>query len=127
MYPSYTRGDLLFLWWDSSRRVESGDVLVYHIPNRVPDIPIVHRALNQHVTSAGDQVILTKGDANPVDDRGLYNRGQLWVEPKHVIGRVRAYLPYVGIVTILMNDYPSLKFVLIGGLFLMVIFSREQS
>jgi signal peptidase len=34
-------------------------------------------------------------------------------------------MPYVGMVTIWMNDYPWLKYVLIGGLALMVIIERE--
>jgi signal peptidase len=52
---------------------------------------------------------LTKGDNNNVDDRGLYAPGQLWLSPKDVVGRARGFVPHVGIVTILMNDYPKLK------------------
>ena len=44
-----------------------------------------------------------------VDDRGLYNTGQKWLNKEHVIGRARGYLPYVGMVTIIMNDYPMFK------------------
>lgn len=44
-----------------------------------------------------------------VDDRGLYNTGQKWLNKQHVIGRARGYLPYVGMVTIIMNDYPMFK------------------
>jgi signal peptidase I len=39
-------------------------------------------------TKTGKKYILTKGDYNPVDDRGLYNRGQLWIYEEDVIGRV---------------------------------------
>ena len=53
--------------------------------------------------------LLTKGDNNEVDDRGLYKPGQLWVEQDHIVGRARGFVPYVGMVTILMNDYPKLK------------------
>ncbi|GAB1292265.1 Signal peptidase complex catalytic subunit SEC11 [Apodemus speciosus] len=63
---------------------------------------------------------LTKGDNNAVDDRGLYKQGQHWLEKKDVVGRARGYyqesrsvedrfVPYIGIVTILMNDYPKFK------------------
>ena len=52
---------------------------------------------------------LTKGDNNMVDDRGLYAPGQLWLQRKDVIGRARGFVPFVGIVTILMNDYPKFK------------------
>lgn len=37
----------------------------------------------------GKQYILTKGDNNQVDDRGLYNPGQLWIHREHIIGKVR--------------------------------------
>lgn len=36
-----------------------------------------------------------------------------------------SYLPYIGMVTIIMNDYPSLKFLLIGMLGLFVLSNRE--
>lgn len=52
---------------------------------------------------------LTKGDNNSVDDRGLYAPGQLWLTKKDVVGRARGFLPYVGMVTIYMNEYPKLK------------------
>lgn len=34
--------------------------------------------------------MLTKGDNNNVDDRGLYERGRLWINKKHIIGRATA-------------------------------------
>jgi signal peptidase len=52
---------------------------------------------------------LTKGDNNNVDDRGLYAPGQYWLERKDIIGKAKGFVPYIGIVTILMNDYPQLK------------------
>ena len=39
--------------------------------------------------------ILTKGDNNQVDDRGLYAASQSWINKEHVIGRAKGYLPYV--------------------------------
>ena len=44
-----------------------------------------------------------------MDDRGLYAPGQLWLTPKDVVGRAKGFLPYVGMVTIMMNEYPKLK------------------
>jgi len=35
--------------------------------------------------------ILTKGDNNPVDDRGLYPRGQLWIKESQIMGQVVGY------------------------------------
>ena len=57
----------------------------------------------------GSVKFLTKGDNNSVDDRGLYAPGQLWLTKRDVVGRARGFVPYIGVVTILMNDYPKLK------------------
>ena len=35
------------------------------------------------------EYILTKGDNNDRDDRALYNRGQMWINREHVVGKVR--------------------------------------
>jgi hypothetical protein len=57
----------------------------------------------------GTVKFVTKGDNNSVDDRGLYAPGQLWLTKKDVVGRARGFLPYVGMVTIYMNEYPKFK------------------
>ena len=44
-----------------------------------------------------------------MDDRGLYAHGQVWLQRKDVVGRARGFVPYIGIVTIIMNEYPELK------------------
>ena len=41
-----------------------------------------------------NQLVLTKGDNNPVDDIALY-RGLKHLERKHVVGKVRGYVPTV--------------------------------
>eukprot|EP01121_Diplochlamys_sp_Union-15-3_P022456 TRINITY_DN956_c0_g1_i2.p1 TRINITY_DN956_c0_g1~~TRINITY_DN956_c0_g1_i2.p1 ORF type:complete len:180 (-),score=11.87 TRINITY_DN956_c0_g1_i2:98-637(-) len=121
MEPAFHRGDLLFLYHnDSPLRV--GEIVVFKIEGR--EIPIVHRILEVHERE--DQVdILTKGDNNQVDDRGLYNPGQEWLNKHHVIGRAKGFLPYIGMITIIMNDYPSLKYALIAVLGLFVVINRE--
>ncbi|XP_033616990.1 signal peptidase complex catalytic subunit SEC11A isoform X3 [Fukomys damarensis] len=81
---------------------------------------------------------LTKGDNNAVDDRGLYKQGQHWLEKKDVVGRARGFLsgeqisggqelfvPYIGIVTILMNDYPKFKYAVLFLLGMFVLVHRE--
>jgi len=37
---------------------------------------------------ARDQLLLTKGDNNPVDDIDLY-KGINWLERRHIVGKVR--------------------------------------
>lgn len=62
-----------------------------------------------HSRNNGTVKFLTKGDNNSVDDRGLYAPGQLWLTKKDIVGRARGFLPYVGMITIYMNEYPNLK------------------
>jgi len=107
MEPAFHRGDLLILTHDRSEPIRVGDIVVFKIVDR--DIPIVHRVLKVHEKEDGTLKFLTKGDNNSVDDRGLYAPGQYWLEQKDVIGRAKGFVPYIGIVTILMNDYPQLK------------------
>lgn len=71
MEPSYYRGDILFLV--RKERVIPGDIIVYQIPNE--QIPIVHRVITVQEMPNKEVRILTKGDNNPVDDRGLYPKG----------------------------------------------------
>jgi len=42
------------------------------------------------------------------------------------IGKVRGYLPFVGMVTIVMTDYPTLKYGLIGLLALFVLTGKDS-
>ncbi|CDJ36315.1 signal peptidase, putative [Eimeria mitis] len=69
MLPAFSRGDILFLL-DHGPKAAVGDIVVFKVEGR--DIPIVHRVLNLHANSAGEMRLLTKGDNNNVDDRGLY-------------------------------------------------------
>jgi len=123
MQPAYYRGDLLFLT-NHPEPVRVGDVAVFRIKGR--NIPIVHRVIKVHEKEDGYVKFLTKGDNNNIDDRGLYNEGQLWLEKGDLIGKAKGYFPYVGMMTILMNDKPNLKFALLGLLALFVLIKREQ-
>ncbi|XP_033126596.1 signal peptidase complex catalytic subunit SEC11A [Anneissia japonica] len=123
MEPAFHRGDLLFLTNHQSDPIRVGEIVVFKIEGR--EIPIVHRVLRLHEKENGEVKFLTKGDNNSVDDRGLYAPGQLWLERKDVVGRARGFVPYVGIVTILMNDYPKFKYFVLAGLGLFVLIHRE--
>ncbi|KAG1778809.1 hypothetical protein EV702DRAFT_1092096 [Suillus placidus] len=79
MEPAFYRGDLLFLTNPPGQRYHTGDITVYRIPGA--EIPIVHR------------------DNNHVDDIDLY-QGLEWLDRRHIIGKVRGFLPYIGYVTI---------------------------
>ena len=58
-------------------------------------------------------------------DRGLYAPGQNWLARKDVVGRARGFLPYVGIVTIIMNEYPKFKYAVLACLGFYVLIHRE--
>ncbi|KAI0046783.1 hypothetical protein FA95DRAFT_1519797 [Auriscalpium vulgare] len=132
MEPAFYRGDLLFLTNPPKTRYITGDITVYKIPGQ--GIPIVHRVLETHdvvkkyngvrIVNPEDQLLLTKGDNNHADDIELY-RGLDWLERQHIVGKVRGFLPYVGYVTIAMNDFPQLKYALLGGLGLLALIQRE--
>jgi len=124
MEPAFYRGDLLFLYHDRQAPIDAGEIVVFKIEGR--DIPIVHRVIKRHEnTETGEVKILTKGDNNQVDDRALYNRGQYWITPKEVVGRAGGMAPYVGMVTIIMNDYPKLKWTVLAILTALTLLNRE--
>ena len=141
MEPVFHRGDLLVL---SNRKkvVDVGDVVVYNVKGR--DIPIVHRVIKQHWAQneigKEKQYLLTKGDNNPTDDIELYARGQIYLDrQEEIIGLVEGYLalvvvcmlislrfvPYVGMVTIWMNEIKWIKYSVIGILGFFAIMQRE--
>jgi len=124
METAFYRGDLLFLtnWeWDP---IVPGEIVVFKIPGR--DIPIVHRVHQVHQSSNySDAKLLTKGDNNNVHDRGLYAYRQLWLGRRQIIGRARFFVPYIGMVTIALNEYWFLKAGLISAMILQVLISRE--
>lgn len=78
----------------------------WHIQTQIHQIRTPHKH-----RSNGELKFLTKGDNNQVDDRGLYAPGQLWLTKSDMVGRAKGLLPYVGMVTIVMNDYPNFKVV----------------
>lgn len=129
MEPAFQRGDILFLTNYDDGPLAVGEIVVFKVAGR--DIPIVHRVVKAHVPppSAGPGApvdYLTKGDNNPIDDRNLYAADQMWLRRGEILGRARASVPHVGFVTILLNDYPALKVVLIGLMGLLVLTGKEQ-
>ncbi|KAJ1438350.1 microsomal signal peptidase [Ochromonadaceae sp. CCMP2298] len=123
MEPAFQRGDILFLT-NQDDPIRVGEIVVFKIKDR--DIPIVHRVMKVHEKEDGTVEVLTKGDNNRVDDRGLYAPGQLWLGREDILGRAKGTLRYLGMVTIILNDYPVLKYVLIGVMGLFVLTNKES-
>jgi len=122
MEPAFYRGDILFLHMGFTP-FRAGDIVVFKVADR--EIPIVHRIIKVHEKESGAVDILTKGDNNQVDDRGLYAASQSYINKEHIIGRAKGYLPYIGMVTIIMNDYPIVKYILVGLMGLFVLTTKE--
>uniref|UniRef100_A0A7S2RVP6 Signal peptidase complex catalytic subunit SEC11 n=1 Tax=Rhizochromulina marina TaxID=1034831 RepID=A0A7S2RVP6_9STRA len=122
MEPAFQRGDILFLN-NQDDPIRVGEVVVFKIKDR--DIPIVHRVLKVHEKPDGRVELLTKGDNNRVDDRGLYALGQQFIGREDILGRAVGTLRYVGMVTIILNDYPALKYVLVAVMGLFVLTNKE--
>jgi signal peptidase I len=86
MSPAFERGDILFLENSFSDPYRTGDICVFTLKGK--EIPIVHRVVKVHYGKK-ENFILTKGDNNEVHDRGLYNRGQKWLNSNDIVGRVK--------------------------------------
>jgi len=124
MEPAFYRGDLLVLTNYRNTPVENGEIIVYKLADR--DIPIVHRVIKRHENTVTGQVkYLTKGDNNQVDDRGLYTPGQKWIYKHEIIGRARGQCPYIGMVTIVLNDYPMVKYCTLAVIAGFMLIQRE--
>ncbi|ORC86453.1 signal peptidase type I [Trypanosoma theileri] len=104
MEPAYYRGDLLLL--HKATPITISDVIVFSLPNRT--VPIVHRVHRMH-EDGGVQLFLTKGDNNEFDDRTLYPDGYQWVKKEDIIGKVFLIIPHAGFLTLIAEDKPWFK------------------
>uniref|UniRef100_A0A1B0CKQ7 Signal peptidase complex catalytic subunit SEC11 n=1 Tax=Lutzomyia longipalpis TaxID=7200 RepID=A0A1B0CKQ7_LUTLO len=111
------RGDLLVLTNYREEPVRVGEIVVFKVEGR--DIPIVHRVIKLHEKNNGTvtTILWTTEDCTLP--------GQLWLTKKDIVGRARGFLPFVGMITIYMNEYPNLKYAILGILALYVLLHRE--
>ena len=137
MEPAFFRGDILWLDNSYSTPIRVGEIVVFKIKDK--EVPIVHRVIEVHETydcknsSQADQEVLkpikgrflTKGDNNRVNDRGLYAPGQMWLERSDIMGRAKGIVRYMGMVTIILNDFPAVKYLLIGLMGYFVLTNKE--
>ncbi|KAI8621526.1 hypothetical protein BC830DRAFT_1093684 [Chytriomyces sp. MP71] len=102
MEPTTRRGDLLLLN-PFTHATQAGDVVRFSLPGsgrmRIARVVTVHRENRDHLAQ-----ILTKGDANPVDDRGLY-AGKRWICGTSLRGKVIGYVPFLGYLSIWALEY----------------------
>ncbi|CAG8226451.1 unnamed protein product [Penicillium salamii] len=116
MAPAFTRGDLIFLW-NRQSWVHAGEIPVCWFPGK--PLPMVHRAIKSVWLDGKEQFTLTKGDNNDGDDVPLYPPGQLMVGRDEVVGVVKGYLPYLGWLSIGLQENPLVTGSVIGGLLLL--------
>ena len=123
MEPSMQRGDILVL--HKQTPIVNGDIIVYSIEGE--GIPIVHRVISQQVDKEGNRKYLTKGDNNPVDDRGLYPSRVHYLTDDMVVGKVIGIVPYAGYLTIMLNDYPTFKYAVLGIMLVSVLLQKDPN
>ncbi|ORY78492.1 hypothetical protein BCR37DRAFT_104911 [Protomyces lactucae-debilis] len=84
-------------------------------------------SLSQEEPNRGpSQKLFTKGDNNNDGDLTLYAPGQRTLDRKgDVTNVVYGFMPYVGMVTLPTNDYPALHYLMLGGMGLTALISRE--
>ena len=128
MEPGMYRGDILIL--TNWKEIDNGDMVVYKI--HTDPIPIVHRiSAMQQITDKNTgktkRIFLSKGDNNPVDDRGLYPKGSTYLDDSNIVAHVFANIPYSGYMTLLMNDYPMAKYALIASMFISILVSKDPN
>ena len=70
---------------------------------------------------------MTKGDNNPVNYRELYERGAYWLNRKHILGRIRMYVPYIGIPKVILYDYPLLNWGILIIMYILGLTSKDPN
>lgn len=121
MEPGFYRGDILLL--NNPQQLYVGDVVVFKLEDRT--IPIVHRAIDLHITKEEEIFLLTKGDNNRVDDRSLYGRNKFWLNRHHILGTAVGRIPFIGMLTILLNEYAVTKVIIISIMCFLVLTGKD--
>lgn len=123
MSPEFHRGDILFITM-FNEDIKCGDIVVFETKKN--QIPIVHRVLNTHLSKkTNKKYFLTKGDNNSLNDRGLYNRNQLWLNQEHIKAKIQGFIPYVGMLSIIIKENPLIKNTVVLSMCLFTLFTRD--
>lgn len=94
MTGTINKGDIAcFEKYDEDEKIETGDIIVFY----EDDIKIVHRVVEQRMMG-NEMRYYTKGDANQQRDDG-------YRETKDIIGHVKFKIPYIGYLTLWVNDW----------------------
>jgi signal peptidase len=95
MEPGIMPGDIVLVEKTGTRKVEVGDIVMFHSGEEGEGIYITHRVIEK-TSETGETLYKTKGDNNSVADHGTVNTGQ-------IKGKVIAVVPYVGKLTLFLR------------------------
>ena len=97
MTGTINKGDIVFYEkYGKNDKIKTGEIIIFD----KDDMKVVHRVVDQRMMGT-DIRYYTKGDANQQEDDGYRER-------KNIIGQVKGRIPYIGYLTLWVND-------LIGG------------
>ena len=93
MTGTLNKGDIIiYEKYDEKEEIKTGDIVIY----KIEDIQIVHRVTDQK--NLGEEIrYYTKGDANVQEDDGYRER-------EDIVGKVKGRIPYIGYLTLWIND-----------------------
>lgn len=114
MEPALHKGDILFVRKKENEEYRRGDIIVFSVNGTT--VPYVHRVISER---EHEDKILTIPDNN-VD--GLM---VLHVNKSTIHGSVVASIPYLGLITILADSYPVIKYTILLFLSLSVITEKR--
>lgn len=114
MSPLLRAGDLLFLKHQRASDVHVGDVVAFSDPEGTGKT-IIHRAIAIHPASNGELAFVTRGDANgtSVERWRISRDGQ--------VGVLAAHLPFLGRISVWLQDLGGRALLLIVSAFLTVM------
>jgi signal peptidase len=118
MIPTLQVNDVLVVRdggsWDD---LQVGDIIVFDRPDG-EDRVIVHRVIEITENSAGEQVVRTKGDANPASIPGT----DYPIREDNYIGTVVYVMPGAGLVTKIIS--PPVNYIIIAIILVILFFSK---
>lgn len=109
MEPALARGDIVLMRDNAAERYRVGEIVAFVAPQR-PSDSILHRVV---AVSPGGDALLTKGDANALDDSTFLYEGAL--PASAVQGRVWAVVPWLGRPFVWILERPLLKYGLVAA------------
>ena len=92
MTGTINKGDIIIYERYEKEELEIGEIIVFKTEN----VFVIHRIIDKK--SVGEEIrYYTKGDANQQEDKGFRTQ-------KNIVGIVKGKIPYIGKITLLLND-----------------------